>query len=109
LLCNHVYNIAGSVKGELDCHALRYTFDNFNIAITENNGQGCRLTDKGFPCQTRRAAKGITHYLALFGKTRRAAKRVRECLERVGLKTLSIEPGSPWENGYVESYNGKLR
>ena len=37
------------------------------------------------------------------------AKRVREWLERVGVKTLSIEPGSPWENGYVESYNGKLR
>ena len=37
------------------------------------------------------------------------AKRVREWLERVGVKTLSIEPGSPWENGYVESFIGKLR
>lgn len=37
------------------------------------------------------------------------AKRVREWLERVGVKTLYIEPGSPWENGYVESLNGKLR
>jgi transposase InsO family protein len=27
----------------------------------------------------------------------------------VGVKTLFIEPGSPWENGYVESFNGKLR
>jgi transposase InsO family protein len=36
-------------------------------------------------------------------------KRVREWLERVGAKTLYIEPGSPWENGYVESFNGKLR
>jgi transposase InsO family protein len=34
---------------------------------------------------------------------------VREWLERVGVKTLYIEPGSPWENGYVESFNGKLR
>ena len=25
------------------------------------------------------------------------------------MKTLFIEPGSPWENGYVESFNGKLR
>ena len=25
------------------------------------------------------------------------------------MKTLSIEPGSPWENGYAESLNGKLR
>jgi transposase InsO family protein len=29
--------------------------------------------------------------------------------ERVGVRTLLIEPGSPWENGYVESFNGKLR
>jgi hypothetical protein len=27
----------------------------------------------------------------------------------VGIKTLFIEPGSPWENGYIESFNGKLR
>ena len=37
------------------------------------------------------------------------AKAVREWLERVGSKTLYIEPGSPWENGYIESFNGKLR
>ena len=34
---------------------------------------------------------------------------VREWLGKVGAKTLYIEPGSPWENGYVESFNGKLR
>jgi transposase InsO family protein len=28
---------------------------------------------------------------------------------QVGAKTLFIEPGSPWENGYCESFNGKLR
>ena len=27
----------------------------------------------------------------------------------LGVKTLFIEPGSPWENGYIESFNGKLR
>ena len=36
------------------------------------------------------------------------AKVVRAWLKRVGVKTLFIEPGSPWENGYVESFNGKL-
>lgn len=34
---------------------------------------------------------------------------VREWLGRIGVKTLYIEPGSPWENGYNESFNGKLR
>jgi len=37
------------------------------------------------------------------------AAAVREWLPRVGVKTLFIEPGSPWENGYNESFNGKLR
>jgi transposase InsO family protein len=36
------------------------------------------------------------------------ARAVREWLERLGLKTLYVEPGSPWENGYVESFIGKL-
>ena len=38
-----------------------------------------------------------------------AAHAVRDWLGRIGVKTLFIEPGSPWENGYVESFNGKLR
>jgi len=37
------------------------------------------------------------------------ARTVRKWLARVGVKTLFIEPGSPWENGYIESFNGKLR
>ena len=37
------------------------------------------------------------------------AQAVRDWLKAVGVKTLYIEPGSPWENGYVESFNGKLR
>ncbi len=37
------------------------------------------------------------------------SKVVRDWLGRVGVKTLFIQPGSPWENGYVESFNGKLR
>ena len=37
------------------------------------------------------------------------AHAVRGWLSRVGVKTLFIEPGSPWENGYNESFNGKLR
>ena len=37
------------------------------------------------------------------------AKAIRKWLNRIGVKTLFIEPGSPWENGYIESFNGKLR
>jgi transposase InsO family protein len=36
-------------------------------------------------------------------------KAVRDWLRRVGIRTPFIEPGSPWENGYGESFNGELR
>ena len=37
-----------------------------------------------------------------------AAKAVRDWLGRLGSEARYIEPGSPWENGYIESFNGKL-
>lgn len=37
------------------------------------------------------------------------ATALREWIAAVGAKTAYIEPGSPWENGYIESFNGKLR
>ena len=37
------------------------------------------------------------------------ATALRDWLERIGVKTLYITPGSPWENGYCESFNSKLR
>ena len=38
-----------------------------------------------------------------------AARAVRDWLGKGGVKTLFIEPGSPWENGYIESFNARLR
>ena len=38
-----------------------------------------------------------------------ASRVVREWLNRVGVRTLFIAPGSPWETGYNESFNGKLK
>jgi len=37
------------------------------------------------------------------------ATSIRQWLAGLGIKTLYIEPGSPWENGYNESFNGRLR
>ena len=37
------------------------------------------------------------------------AQAVREWIAAVGAKTAYIEPGSPWENGYCESFNGRFR
>ena len=37
------------------------------------------------------------------------SKKIGYWLKASGVQTLYIEPGSPWENGYIESFNGKLR
>ena len=53
--------------------------------------------------------RGIPEYIRSDNGPEFTAKAVRSWLERLGVKTLLIEPGSPWENGYIESFNGKLR
>ena len=53
--------------------------------------------------------RGTPAYLRSDNGSEFTAMAVREWLRRLGVKTLYIEPGSPWENGYVESFNGKLR
>jgi putative transposase len=53
--------------------------------------------------------RGIPEYIRSDNGPEFTAKAVRSWLERLGVKTLFIEPGSPWENGYIESFNGKLR
>ncbi len=37
------------------------------------------------------------------------AKEIQQWLSRAAVRTLYIQKASPWENGYVESFNGKLR
>jgi transposase InsO family protein len=36
-------------------------------------------------------------------------RAIRSWLNKLGVKALFIEPGIPWEDGYIESFNGKLR
>jgi transposase InsO family protein len=53
--------------------------------------------------------RGVPDYVRSDNGPEFTAHRVRDWLKSVEVKTLFIEPGSPWENGYVESFNGKLR
>jgi len=52
--------------------------------------------------------RGVPEHIRSDNGPEFAAKAVRKWLSRLGVKTLFIEPGSPWENGYIESFNGKL-
>ena len=53
--------------------------------------------------------RGVPEHIRSDNGAEMTAKVVRNWLAQVGAKTLYIEPGSPWENGYCESFNGKLR
>ena len=53
--------------------------------------------------------RGIPEHIRSDNGPEFTAQAIRKWLTRLGVKTLFIEPGSPWENGYIESFNGKLR
>ena len=53
--------------------------------------------------------RGVPEHLRSDNGPEFTARAVRLWLQGVGATTLFITPGSPWENGYVESFNGKLR
>jgi transposase InsO family protein len=52
---------------------------------------------------------GVPEHVRSDNGSEMTAKIVRSWFAKLGAKTLYIEPGSPWENGFCESFNGKLR
>jgi transposase InsO family protein len=54
-------------------------------------------------------SRGIPEYIRSDNGPEFVSKSIRRWLHTSGVRTLYIEPGSPWENGYIESFNGKLR
>ena len=54
-------------------------------------------------------AHGIPEYIRSDNGSEFVAKELRRWLAKTGTSTLYIEPGSPWENSYCESFNSKLR
>jgi putative transposase len=53
--------------------------------------------------------RGVPEHIRSDNGAEMTAKVVRNWLATLGARTLYIEPGSPWENGYCESFNGRLR
>jgi len=53
--------------------------------------------------------EGVPDYIRSDNGSEFSAQCLRDWIKSVGVKTAYIEPGSPWENGYNESFNGKLR
>lgn len=53
--------------------------------------------------------KGVPKHIRSDNGPEFIAKELRKWLERINVQTQYIEPGSPWENGYVESFNSRFR
>jgi len=53
--------------------------------------------------------RGVPEHIRSDNGPEFTARAIRAWLDRLGVKTLFIERGRPWENGYIESFNGKLR
>jgi len=53
--------------------------------------------------------RGVPEHIRSDNGPEFTARAIRQWLRDLGVKTLYIEPGSPWENGYIESFNGKLK
>jgi transposase InsO family protein len=53
--------------------------------------------------------RGVPSYIRSDNGPEFIAEAVRKWISAVGANTAYIEPGSPWENGYVESFNARLR
>jgi len=53
--------------------------------------------------------RGVPNYIRSDNGSEFTAKAVRKWLSNLGVGTLFIEPASPWENGYIESFNSRLR
>jgi putative transposase len=53
--------------------------------------------------------RGVPEYIRSDNGAEFIAKAVQEWIAAVGAKTAYIAPGSPWENGFIESFNARLR
>ena len=53
--------------------------------------------------------RGVPHHIRSDNGPEFIAHAIRRFLERVGVETLYIAPGSPWQNGYAESFNSRFR
>jgi len=55
------------------------------------------------------AVRGAPKFIRSDNGPEFVAEAVRKWIKAVGAKTAYIEPGSPWENGYIESFNARFR
>ncbi len=109
---NHVWSYDFVAERTTDGRPIRmlnivdeYTRECLKICI----GRQVKAADVIYELSELFVERGAPDFLRSDNGSEFTAESVREWLQRLGVKTLFIEPGSPWENGYIESFNGKMR
>jgi putative transposase len=109
---NHVWSYDFVADRTSDCRAFRM------LTLIDEHTRECLAIDVARKLKSGEVLerlsdlfvrRGVPAYIRSDNGPEFTAKQVREWLGKVGVKTLFIEPGSPWENGYCESFNGRLR
>ena len=80
-----------------------------SVLVRTQDGRAVRLLAVIDTLASLMARRGVPNHIRSDNRPGFTAMEVRKWLSRAGAKTLYIEPESPWENGYVESFNGKCR
>lgn len=53
--------------------------------------------------------RGVPRHIRSDNGPEFTSQAIKDWLEQLGIETLYIEPGSPWQNGYAESFNSRFR
>ena len=109
---NHVWSYDFMMARTSDGRAFRL------LTLIDEYSRECLSIDVGRKLNSEDVLERLTQLFVLRGTPEHirsdngsefTAKSVRNWLGRLGIRTLYITPGSPWENGYIESFNGRLR
>ncbi len=109
---NHVWAYDFVFDGTRDGRQLKF------LTVEDEYSRRCLAIEVSRKQTSREVLRTLAQLMLRYGVPRHirsdngsefVAKAVRSWLARLGVQTLYIEPGSPWENGYIESFNGKLR
>jgi putative transposase len=88
------------------------------LNVIDEFGKECLASDVGFSIKGHDvvevlrylfAVRGCPAYLRSDNGSEFTSSAVKTFLKEASVDTLFIEPGSPWENGYVESFNARMR
>jgi len=109
---NHVWAVDFQFDETSDGRRLKLTNivdEHTREALVMRVGRSCTADDLVAVIETLVAERGAPRHLRMDNGPELVAWALRDWCRLAGTGTIYIEPGSPWENAYVESFNGRAR